>query len=117
MSYDLKLQRVLEAKPEDVFDAFTDPDVQRELFADEPSWILEWEWDLRVGGLWKVVWAPPGSDPIRETRVFKEIDRPSRLVFSMSLAMRDGPSLELGIEVSFERVVQERAGGSGSGSA
>lgn len=102
MSFDLKIVRMLEATSEEAFDAFCDPDIQKELFADDPSWILEWEWDLRVGGEWRVVWTPPGSDPIREKRVFQVIDRPHRLVFSMSVTMPDESSLELGIDVSFE---------------
>lgn len=104
MSHDVRLERVLEATPEEAFDAYTDEEVQRELFADDPSSINEWEWDLRVGGEWKIVWTPEGSEPIRETRVFQVVERPRRLVFSMALTLPDGSNLDLGIEITFEEL-------------
>ena len=49
MSHDLRLERVYDAAPEVVFDAFTDPEAQKELYADAPDWVVEAECDLRVG--------------------------------------------------------------------
>ena len=49
MSDDLRLERVYDAAPEIVFDAFTDPDAQKELYADGPEWVVESACDLRVG--------------------------------------------------------------------
>jgi uncharacterized protein YndB with AHSA1/START domain len=37
VSDDLRLERVYDAPPETVFDAFTDPDVQKELYATRPT--------------------------------------------------------------------------------
>jgi uncharacterized protein YndB with AHSA1/START domain len=37
LSHDLRLERVYDAPPEVVFDAFTDPAAQRELYADAPD--------------------------------------------------------------------------------
>jgi uncharacterized protein YndB with AHSA1/START domain len=102
MSYDVKLERVLEATPEQAFDAYTDPDVLKGTFADDPSWIQEWELDFREGGEWRVVWTPPGGEPLREKRVFQVIDRPRRLVFSMSVELPDGSTLDLEIDITFE---------------
>ena len=53
MIYDLKVQRVFDATPEDVFDAFTDPDAQKEWYQLDPDWTVETECDVRVGGVWK----------------------------------------------------------------
>jgi uncharacterized protein YndB with AHSA1/START domain len=58
MSHDLRLERVYDAAPEVVFDAFTDPDAQKELYADAPDWVVESEIDLRVGGRWTIVFGP-----------------------------------------------------------
>ena len=41
MSKILQLERVYEAAPATVFDAFTDPDAQKELYADAPDWVVE----------------------------------------------------------------------------
>jgi uncharacterized protein YndB with AHSA1/START domain len=49
VSHDLRLERVFDARPEVVFDAFTDPAAQHELYADAPDWIVEADCDLRVG--------------------------------------------------------------------
>jgi uncharacterized protein YndB with AHSA1/START domain len=52
VSHDLRLERTYDAAPEVVFDAFTDPQAQQELYADAPDWIVQAECDLRVGGRW-----------------------------------------------------------------
>ena len=43
MTHDLRVQRVYDAAPEVVFDAFTDPDAQREMYADAPDWVVRSE--------------------------------------------------------------------------
>jgi uncharacterized protein YndB with AHSA1/START domain len=102
VSRDLRLERVFDAPPEVVFDAFTDPDAQRELYADEPDWVVEAECDLRVGGRWTIAFGPPGSEPARETNVFQEIDRPRRLVYASTMRMPDGSTIDTGMQVTFE---------------
>jgi uncharacterized protein YndB with AHSA1/START domain len=99
---DLRVERLFDAAPEVVFDAFTDPDVQRELYADEPDWVVEAECDLRVGGRWTIAFGPPGSKPARETNVFLEIDRPRRLACSSTMTMPDGSSVDTGLLVTFD---------------
>ena len=52
MTYELRLERLFDAPPEVVFDAFTDPANQAELHGDgTEGWVLERaETDVRVGG-------------------------------------------------------------------
>jgi uncharacterized protein YndB with AHSA1/START domain len=78
LSHDLKVERVLEASPEDVFDAFTDPDAHKKMYADAPDWIVESECDLRVGGKWRISFGPSGGVPAPETNVFQMVDRSRR---------------------------------------
>jgi uncharacterized protein YndB with AHSA1/START domain len=101
MTHDLRLERVFDASPEDVFDAFTDPDAQRELYGDEPDWVVESECDLRVGGHWSISFGPPGREPARETNVFRIIDRPWRLAYASTMKMPDGTSIDTEMEVTF----------------
>jgi uncharacterized protein YndB with AHSA1/START domain len=102
VSHDLRVERWFNAPPEEVFDAYTDPDAQREWYEDQPGWIVEADCDLRVGGRWIVAFGPPGSEPYRETNVFKEVDRPRRLVYTSTITMPDGWSFDTGMEVTFE---------------
>jgi uncharacterized protein YndB with AHSA1/START domain len=102
VSHELRLERVFDAAPEVVFDAFTAPEAQQELYADAPDWIVEADCDLRVGGRWRIAFGPRGSKPARETNVFEVVDRPRRLVYTSTMTMPDGSSVETGVQVTFE---------------
>jgi uncharacterized protein YndB with AHSA1/START domain len=102
VSHDLRLERLYDAAPEVVFDAFTDPDAQKELYADAPDWIVEAECDLRVGGRWTIAFGPPGGTPARETNVFEVVDRPRRLVYTSTMTMPDGSNVDTRMQVTFQ---------------
>jgi uncharacterized protein YndB with AHSA1/START domain len=104
VSHALRVEHWFDAAPEEVFDAYTDPDAQREWYQDQPGWIVEAECDLRVGGRWTVAFGPPGSDPYRETNVFEQVDRPWRLVYTSTVTMPDGSSFDTGMEVILEEL-------------
>ena len=89
MTYDLTIERVIDAPPDVVFDAFVDPAAQEFLYGDEdePTWTVRSELDLRVGGMWTIEFGRAGEEPYRETNVFTEIDRPRRLAFDSTMAM------------------------------
>jgi uncharacterized protein YndB with AHSA1/START domain len=102
VSEELRLERVLDAAPETVFDAFTDPDAQRELYAAAPDWVVTSSCDLRVGGRWTIEFGPPGGAAALETCVFEVVDRPRRLVYASTMRMPDGTSVDTAMEVRFE---------------
>ena len=102
MTRDLRVERVLDAPPEAVFDAFTDPDAQQEMYADAPDWMVRSECDLRVGGRWTIEFGPAGGEPSRETCVFEVIERPRRLVYRSTMTMPDGSSVATRTQVTFE---------------
>jgi len=55
MSDDLRFDRVIDASPMVVFEAFTTPGGQEAFYGqDDPGWIVESACDLRVGGVWAV---------------------------------------------------------------
>jgi uncharacterized protein YndB with AHSA1/START domain len=102
VSHDLTVERLLDSTPEVAFDAFVDPDAQRELYADAPDWIVASECDLRVGGRWTIVFGPPGSEPAREANVFEEVERPRRIVFRSTMTMPDGSEIHTHVRVTFD---------------
>ena len=102
MTHDLRMERVLDAPPEAVFDAFTDPDAQREMYADAPDWVIHSECDLRIGGRWTIEFGPPGSRPAREACVFEVIERPGRLEYRSTMTMPGGSSIDTRTRVTFE---------------
>jgi uncharacterized protein YndB with AHSA1/START domain len=101
VTHDLRVERAYDAAPEVVFDAFTDPRAQWEMYADEPDWIVQSECDLRVGGRWTIEFGPPDGSPSRETCVFEVVDRPRRLVFRSTMVLPDGSSVDTRTHVTF----------------
>ena len=89
MSYDLKIERLLDAPPELVFDTIVDPSAQEEICVGVvEGWSLRaFEIDLRVGGTWRFEFGPPeGEGPADVvTQVFTEVDRPRRLAYEGSM--------------------------------
>jgi uncharacterized protein YndB with AHSA1/START domain len=107
MTYDLTLERLIDAPPEVVFDTIVDPEAQPEIFADQvPGWELwEWEIDPRVGGAWTFVFGPTDrtGDPDRSSGVFTEVDRPRRLSYRLSMFIGQwGRTVEFTETVTFQ---------------
>ena len=108
MTDDLRVQRVLDAAPDVVFDAFTSPDAQRVMYADGPDWVVHSECDLRVGGQWTIAFGPAGATPSREMCVFEVVERPRRLVYRSTMTMPDGSSVATRTDVTFEELAPGR---------
>jgi uncharacterized protein YndB with AHSA1/START domain len=103
MSHDLRFTRVIDARPEAVFAAFTEQDGQEAFYGtDDPGWIVQSECDLRVGGVWIVTFGPSRDELHRHDHVFRVIDRPSRLLVDTTESRADGRSLEFETEFTFE---------------
>ena len=107
MTYELKIERLLDAPPELVFDTLVDPDAQEELFSGQvEGWgLLRSEIDLRVGGTWTIHYGPAdgSGEPDRLTSVFTEIDRPRRLVYDLSMFVGEwGRTVDSTVAYTFE---------------
>jgi len=102
MSYELRVERLIDASPEEVFDAYTDPEAQKIWYSilDE-GMIVENEVDLRVGGKWVSAWGLTPDDLFRETNIFEVVDRPHRLVSKSTFSSPDGSTLDTNVEVTF----------------
>jgi uncharacterized protein YndB with AHSA1/START domain len=96
----LRIERTFAAPAEDVFDAWTSPEVMRRWFHCAPDWATpEAEVDLRVGGKVRVVMRRPDGTEARARGEYTLIDRPHRLV--MTWTFDDAPSNEQLVELVF----------------
>jgi uncharacterized protein YndB with AHSA1/START domain len=98
--YVVRIERTFEAPAEDVFDAWTSPEVMRRWFHCAADWETpQAEVDLRVGGKVRVVMRQPDGTEAEMWGEYTLIDRPDRLV--MTWTFHDDPSNEQLIELSF----------------
>lgn len=105
MSHELRLERLYDATPEEVFDAFVDPAAQERLHGGgQPGWVVHrCESDVRVGGTSTYVMGPEGKEPDTEIRAYSVVDRPHRLAFGHSMhAAEWGRTIETQLTITFE---------------
>ena len=78
--------RSFAAPRERVFRALTEPEhVQRWLLGPDGWTMPVCEMDLRVGGAWRYVWRNGDGDEFEIQGVFREVERPARLVYTESM--------------------------------
>lgn len=99
----LRYERMIDAPPDVVFEAFTAPGGQEAFYGqDDPGWVVESECDLRVGGVWTITFGPGRDRLYRHHHRFELIDRPRRLRLATNELRPDGSSLDFTTEVTFE---------------
>jgi uncharacterized protein YndB with AHSA1/START domain len=95
----LRVERVIDAPAEVIFDAFIALyDSQR------PDWVTDSQLDLRPGGRWSVAFQVPNGPAFREERVITAVQRPHRLAYDMTAVYSDAPSFSTTVEVTIEAV-------------
>ena len=98
--YVVRIERTFAASAEEVFDAWTSPEVMRRWLHPAADWATpEAEVDLRVGGKVRVVMRRPDGTEIEMLGEYTLIDRPHLLV--MTWTFGDEPSNDQVIELSF----------------
>jgi uncharacterized protein YndB with AHSA1/START domain len=96
----MRIERTFDAPAEDVFDAWTHPEVMRRWFHCAPDWDTpRAEVDLCVGGTVRVTMRRPDGTEHEAHGEYTVIDRPHRL--AMTWTFDDDPSNEQLIELSF----------------
>ena len=100
MSHVLRIERTFTASAEDVFDAWTSPEVMRRWFHPGADWETpKAEVDLRVGGTVTVVMRAPDGSESGAQGEYRVIERPHRLV--MTWIFDSDPSNEQLMELAF----------------
>ena len=107
MSYDLKLERILDAPAELIFDTTVDPAFAEEIYGHHlEGWTaMRFDIDFRVGGTWTLEFGPrDGSGPNDvSTSVFTAIDPPRLISYDSTLYIADwGRSVTFTETISIE---------------
>lgn len=98
--YELRIERSFDASAEEVFDAWTSPEVLRRWFHSEPDWDTPIaEVDLRVGGTVRVAMRESDGTEHAMGGTYTLIERPQRL--AMTWSFDDWPEKEQRVELEF----------------
>jgi uncharacterized protein YndB with AHSA1/START domain len=101
----LTIERVFPATREELFDAWTRPEILVEWWGPEGFTTPEFDLDVRENGAWITTMEAPNGDRHTVSGVYKVIDRPARLVFTWGWRQPDGSrGHETQIEIRFEAV-------------
>jgi uncharacterized protein YndB with AHSA1/START domain len=96
----LRIERSFQAAAEEVFDAWTSPEVMRRWFHCGPDWDTPVaEVDLRVGGAVRIVMRRPDGRRSGAHGEYLVIDRPHRLL--MTWTFDEAPANQQLIELTF----------------
>ena len=93
----VRLTRRLDASPERVFDAWTDPEQVRQWLVPGTMVMAAIEVELKVGG--RFHFTMEGEDKHEHLCVYREIERPRRLVFTWSSSATDGKDTLVTVEI------------------
>jgi uncharacterized protein YndB with AHSA1/START domain len=89
----LRLERTFDAPAEDVFDAWTNPEVLRRWWVVDPAGRTPVaDVDLRVGGRYRLSMEDPSGTRHTVGGEYHEVIRPTRLVYSWCWELEDGQS-------------------------
>lgn len=99
----LRMSHRFNASPEQVYDAWTQPEILAKWWGPEGSTCPEAELDLREGGQWRTVMAHADGRTNECSGQYRLLDRPNRLVMSWSWKQEDGSQgHETEIDITFE---------------
>jgi len=89
----VRLERTFSASPEEVFDAWTNPEVLARWCGPSPNWTSPGcEVDLRVGGRYVLRMSDPENGVLYIVGgEYREIERPRRLVYTWCWESDNGP--------------------------
>ena len=100
----LRVERLLDAPREAVFDAWTDPQQMAQWYHFNDEWkIVAVESDARVGGAYRVSWLAPDGQLWHELGEYREVTRPEKLVMTCRFDFPDFEEDETLLTVEFIR--------------
>lgn len=108
---DLLLERIVAVAPQDVWDAWTDPDQIRAWFSPAPVATVDCTIDLRPGGLFQATMQTPDGSTSTLTACYLAVAPPHRLVWTTLLEtgyrpIAPQPTLPFTAHISIEPVAE-----------
>jgi uncharacterized protein YndB with AHSA1/START domain len=98
----LRLERIIDASPADVFRVWTTRDAIECWYRDGDEYSARVvTLDLRVGGAYRIEFGPVGETPFVEHGEYLEVDPPRRLVMTETLEGVPSPWSETRVTVEF----------------
>ena len=94
----VRIVRLMAASPEEIFDAWTDPESLAVWMAPGSVERAEVELEARVGGRFRIVMKSPDSDDVH-TGEYLVLDRPHKLAFTWISAQTQGRATTVSIEL------------------
>jgi uncharacterized protein YndB with AHSA1/START domain len=109
MTHELRIERLIDAPVELVYDTFCDPDLQAAIHGQgQPGWVIHRaETDVRVGGTSTYQMGAEGQEPDTEIRRFTAVERPHRLAFTHRMIV---PAEDLDLETEMTITFEDRDG-------
>jgi uncharacterized protein YndB with AHSA1/START domain len=100
---ELTVQRTFDSPREEVFEAWTSPEVMRRWFAAGHDWTTPTvEVDLRPGGHVRVSMAETGGEPVHMFEgTYLEVEPPKRIVFTVEWQGEDADGVASTVTVEF----------------
>jgi uncharacterized protein YndB with AHSA1/START domain len=99
----LRLERLIPATPEQVFDAWAKPELLAKWWGPDGFDVPKYALDVRPGGSWRTTMRSPQGQLHTVSGVYRVIERPRRLVFTWAWDQDDGNrGHETEITVTFE---------------
>ncbi|HEY7457411.1 MAG TPA: SRPBCC domain-containing protein [Xanthobacteraceae bacterium] len=99
----LRLERIIRAPVEEVFDAWVKPERLASWWGPEYATIPEYSMDVRPGGKWRTVMQLPDGNKPEVSGVYRVIEKNKRIVFTWAWKQDDGSrGHETEVTVTFE---------------
>jgi uncharacterized protein YndB with AHSA1/START domain len=98
----LETERVLPARREDVFAAFTDPEQLARWWGPEGFSVPSLRFEPRAGESYRIEMQPPDGDPFSLTGEFRRVEPPARLDYTFVWEDPDPDDVETLASLSFE---------------
>ena len=79
---ELRIERLIAAPPEQVYNYWTDPSLMVKWFGPEGYDIPESSFDVRVGGHWAATMRRPDGTRLRVSGIYRTLEPPRRVAFT-----------------------------------
>lgn len=98
-AWELKIDRLVDASPERVYEAWTDPEQMKRWFAPKPFRLVVFTMDFRVGGRFEMAMRGPTGEDFPFAGTYRTIEPPRKLEWSGEFA--EGPVDQMTTTVEF----------------